>query len=54
MIARLISAYREHQARARLAELVAQTRNSYELQRYRERRAAALKGRALKREKSLG
>lgn len=34
----------ERRARKRLAEIVASTRDSYECRRYRERRAAALKG----------
>lgn len=54
MIARLISAYREHQARARLAQLVEQTRSSYEIIDYRKRRAAAMKGRALKKARADG
>jgi hypothetical protein len=44
----------EREARERLAELVEQTRSSYEHRRYLERRAAALKGAAIKRERAHG
>ncbi len=44
MIRRILSLIRERRARKRLAEIVRDTRNSYECRRYRERRAAALKG----------
>lgn len=41
----MIRALRTHLARRRLARMVAANRNSYETRRYRERRAAAIKGR---------
>ncbi len=41
---RLIRWLRERRAQKRLAEIVRDTRDSYECRRYRERRAAALKG----------
>lgn len=44
MIAHILRKLRERKARKRLAELVEQTRNSYEIARYRERRAAAKLG----------
>lgn len=39
-----MKALRTFLARRKLQRIVAQTRNSYETRRYRERRAAALKG----------
>lgn len=54
MIRKFLNLYRERQARKRLAELVAQTASSYEVKRYRERRAAALKGDAIKRMRANG
>lgn len=49
LIRAVINRIRERQARKRLAQLVAQTASSYEIVDYRKRRAAAMKGRALKR-----
>lgn len=45
MIARFLSYWRERAARKKLDQIVKQTAESYEIRRYRERRAAALKGR---------
>jgi hypothetical protein len=42
---------RERQALARLAQIVAQTASSYEIVDYRKRRAAAMKGRGLRRQR---
>lgn len=42
---------RQRSAQKRLAEIVSQTAESYEVRQYRERRAAALKGLALRRQK---
>jgi len=44
MIRRFLNLLRERRARKRLAEIVAQTRASFECEDYRRRRAAALKG----------
>lgn len=44
MIRLILSHLRERRARKRLAEIVAQTRASFECEQYRRRRAAALKG----------
>lgn len=44
MIARLIRTIRSRIAARRLARVVEQQRESYECRRYRERRAAALRG----------
>lgn len=44
MIGRIIAKLKERAARKRLDQIVRQTRDSYECQRFRERRAAALKG----------
>lgn len=38
----------ERKAKRRLAEIVAMTRESYATEQYRRRRAAALKGRAVR------
>lgn len=43
MIARLLRTLAERRARRRLAELVAQTRASHDIEQYRRRRAAAFK-----------
>lgn len=51
MIRHFLNHYRNYQARKRLAELVAHTRNSREHRNYLDRRRAALKGLALKRER---
>lgn len=54
MIRSIISHWKNRKARKRLAQIVEQTRSSYEIRRYRERRAAAMKGLALKRERARG
>lgn len=46
MIRRLLSAYKQHKARKRLAEITEAVRNSFECERYRRNRAAQLKRRA--------
>lgn len=45
MIRTIIGYFRERRARARLAEIVAQTRASFECERYRRNRAAQIKRR---------
>lgn len=40
----MIAALCSYLAKRRLARMIERTRNSYEIRRYRERRAAALKG----------
>lgn len=50
-LSRQAGKYRQRAAQKRLAEIVEQTAESYEVRRYRERRAAALKGSALRRQK---